>query len=365
MLAFLGSKKTSLAGVWDDPTASKCTICAAGFTLFFRKHHCRVCGKVVCAPCSKARQRLQSSRTGRLKRVCATCVASGALEAGRADSEEEGGGGGGGRAASAAPLVIDLVAGTGRATAADQRGADGSLPVTAAAVIESVRDKRGFYNWALFEATPEPPLLLVNAGTLSVAECRRYLLPDKTYCGLLRFAFGQGRERRAKIVFLAFTGAQAGVAMRTKFGNAKPYMKEALGTSSLDVQATHPLELDVESIVDKLKKIVGSGVAVEEGGGVGEGAGARAGAGGGGSGGGGSGRQASSAKLGEGEINVRSRRRARRPCVSPAYSHTRTHTLSPPARPHPYQFFSFPRFCLRWRRKSRLPAACLKRMRRT
>ena len=311
MLRFF-SKKTSEAGVWSAG-APACSICQTPFSLFFRQHHCRACGCVCCSTCSKARQRLRSSRTNRLKRVCISCVNSGVLLR-REDSEDsdsaEGAAGGGGaagsRRATAAPVVIDLVKGTGRATAADQ-ATGGELPVTAAAAIDSVRDKRGLYNWALFETTPEPPLLLVNAGTLSVAECRRYLLPDKTYCGLLRFAFGQGRERRVKIVFLTFVGATATVGKRALASNSKAFMKSALGASSWDVQATNPLELDVETILDKLKKIAGTGVSGVEAPSI-TGEGAAAGGGGGGGGGGAISRLPSrrgSATLGEDEITVR------------------------------------------------------------
>ncbi len=128
-------------------------------------------------------------------------------------------------------------------------------------------------------------------------QCRRYLLPDKTYCGLLRFAFGQGRERRVKIVFLTFTGAVVGVSLRARANTSKAFMKGALGPSSLDVQATNPLELDLDAIIDKLKKIAGSGVVgVEEAGGGARAPGGPATA---------PGRQASSAVVGEGDINVR------------------------------------------------------------
>ena len=40
--------------------------CGAAFTLFLRRHHCRVCGRVLCHPCSAARPR------GR--RVCRDCI---------------------------------------------------------------------------------------------------------------------------------------------------------------------------------------------------------------------------------------------------------------------------------------------------
>jgi len=38
-----------------------------------RKHHCRVCGRVVCARCSENRVKLQNSRSDKPVRVCTKC----------------------------------------------------------------------------------------------------------------------------------------------------------------------------------------------------------------------------------------------------------------------------------------------------
>ena len=37
----------------DDKTINNCYICKENFTLFFRKHHCRLCGRIFCYECSK------------------------------------------------------------------------------------------------------------------------------------------------------------------------------------------------------------------------------------------------------------------------------------------------------------------------
>lgn len=48
----------SFVPTWQaDNEASECAICHAQFTFFFRKHHCRMCGRVVCGKCSPTYER--------------------------------------------------------------------------------------------------------------------------------------------------------------------------------------------------------------------------------------------------------------------------------------------------------------------
>lgn len=77
----------------EDDRITNCTNCNKGFTLFLRKHHCRLCGKIFCYECSQHRANIPESllskdskvRTwndyiesvmgapGDLHRVCITC----------------------------------------------------------------------------------------------------------------------------------------------------------------------------------------------------------------------------------------------------------------------------------------------------
>ncbi|KAF0692374.1 Aste57867_16551 [Aphanomyces stellatus] len=54
--------------VWTD--GARCTLCYKAFSLFRYKHHCRLCGDVVCAHCSVVR----SSHAGSSVRACAACL---------------------------------------------------------------------------------------------------------------------------------------------------------------------------------------------------------------------------------------------------------------------------------------------------
>lgn len=51
------------APAWQkDEDVSQCPICESGFTWWYRKHHCRSCGKVTCADCSANQSLLPKAR---------------------------------------------------------------------------------------------------------------------------------------------------------------------------------------------------------------------------------------------------------------------------------------------------------------
>lgn len=65
----LGSK----APIWiPDLRATMCMICTCEFTLTWRRHHCRACGKVVCQTCSSNKHHLEYMKN-QLARVCDQC----------------------------------------------------------------------------------------------------------------------------------------------------------------------------------------------------------------------------------------------------------------------------------------------------
>ncbi|KAK6753190.1 hypothetical protein RB195_012656 [Necator americanus] len=64
------SKHTSRTWL-DDSAAVNCTSCGKVFTLTIRKHHCRVCGLIFCAPCSSKTAKIASHKNP--VRVCDSC----------------------------------------------------------------------------------------------------------------------------------------------------------------------------------------------------------------------------------------------------------------------------------------------------
>ncbi|XP_062928331.1 FYVE, RhoGEF and PH domain-containing protein 6 [Mobula hypostoma] len=65
----LGTK----APIWiPDPRATMCMVCTCDFTLTWRRHHCRACGKIVCQACSSNKFNLDYLKK-RPARVCDYC----------------------------------------------------------------------------------------------------------------------------------------------------------------------------------------------------------------------------------------------------------------------------------------------------
>ena len=63
------------APVWvADHDCHECMLCKNEFTVTRRRHHCRLCGCVVCGPCSKHREEITMGSTRRRERVCDRCV---------------------------------------------------------------------------------------------------------------------------------------------------------------------------------------------------------------------------------------------------------------------------------------------------
>ncbi|XP_067292459.1 FYVE, RhoGEF and PH domain-containing protein 6-like isoform X2 [Pseudorasbora parva] len=72
----IGAQLGTIAPIWiPDPRATMCMICTCEFTLTWRRHHCRACGKVVCQTCSSNKQPLKYLKNG-LARVCDLCFSA-------------------------------------------------------------------------------------------------------------------------------------------------------------------------------------------------------------------------------------------------------------------------------------------------
>lgn len=70
-----------------DAAATSCFLCASPYHLFFRRHHCRRCGRVVCGPCSTARSLLSLGPIP--LRVCDACKPSPGARKPRFSAAEE------------------------------------------------------------------------------------------------------------------------------------------------------------------------------------------------------------------------------------------------------------------------------------
>lgn len=78
--------------IWQQNNqAEHCAVCAQNFSIFNWRHHCRECGRIVCAACSKGRRNVVTSATVKkvsdevkvAQRVCVECLEDTLLVAGK------------------------------------------------------------------------------------------------------------------------------------------------------------------------------------------------------------------------------------------------------------------------------------------
>eukprot|EP00939_MAST-03C_sp_MAST-3C-sp1_P001427 g1427.t1 len=70
------SAKANALPFWtNDNESPVCLLCSAAFSLFLRRHHCRVCGRLVCDKCSQGRVKCKKG-SFKADRACDRCVVS-------------------------------------------------------------------------------------------------------------------------------------------------------------------------------------------------------------------------------------------------------------------------------------------------
>ncbi|KAM4534745.1 pleckstrin homology domain-containing family F member 1-like [Fundulus diaphanus] len=70
-----GQPNLTFARCWiPDQATQKCMCCLDKFTGINRRHHCRVCGFVVCNECSKGRGIIERIHPNKALRICKICI---------------------------------------------------------------------------------------------------------------------------------------------------------------------------------------------------------------------------------------------------------------------------------------------------
>ena len=56
-----------------DEDSNNCMICSKEFWLFLSKHHCRLCGNIICGDCSPNQVSIKELPTNGPQRICKMC----------------------------------------------------------------------------------------------------------------------------------------------------------------------------------------------------------------------------------------------------------------------------------------------------
>ena len=76
------SSDVTRAAAWQPDKSQNCcsiAVCGKKFTMMTRRHHCRMCGRLVCDECSKHRSVLVHIHATKKQRICNICVAKEAI----------------------------------------------------------------------------------------------------------------------------------------------------------------------------------------------------------------------------------------------------------------------------------------------
>lgn len=124
--------------------------------------------------------------------------------------------------------------------------------------LKSVAGPSGPWNWVFVLGHPEN-LPLVSGGAGSVDEMRDCMKQhdEEVMFGLLRMAFGVGRLRRIKHIFVQAIGEGVSAFQRGKLGANRPKMEKALNRfamTSVAVEITDPADFTVQDLIERVRQ---------------------------------------------------------------------------------------------------------------
>lgn len=73
-LSWKSAMTVSIQPLWESSALKSCHMCWKAFSPIRRQHHCRLCGRVVCAACSQFRAQVPWSASLGKERACGHCV---------------------------------------------------------------------------------------------------------------------------------------------------------------------------------------------------------------------------------------------------------------------------------------------------
>lgn len=120
--------------------------------------------------------------------------------------------------------------------------------------LRLVRSPTGALNWVLVR-NEGGVAALDDAGGGSVPELAKALADDAVQFGVVRMSFGAGRFRRTKWIFVHWLGPSCGALRRGRDNAALGSIRPALGPTSADLQADERQEMELEAVIDRVRRI--------------------------------------------------------------------------------------------------------------
>eukprot|EP00941_MAST-03F_sp_MAST-3F-sp1_P000505 g505.t1 len=123
-----------------------------------------------------------------------------------------------------------------------------------------VHETIGPFNWALYKASIDSvktgKMRLVNAGSLSVSEMRKFVDESEVMYGLLRMGFGQGKFRRTKWIGVWFVGSSVSAVKRGKINAVEGKLLKFVKPFTLRLRCHSVKELTTENFIEYIKRAI-------------------------------------------------------------------------------------------------------------
>ena len=135
---------------------------------------------------------------------------------------------------------------------------DVSDPALADAIIK-VRSDASPETFCTFGYEGKSKIVLKACGAGNAYSAVDDLADDAVSYSFLRITGTRDQESRTvKFVFLVYVGPSVGGMARGRVGGHKPYIKEMVGQSHVDIQTDDKSDLTEEAITTRLKKALGA-----------------------------------------------------------------------------------------------------------
>eukprot|EP01115_Flamella_aegyptia_P002267 TRINITY_DN136286_c0_g1_i1.p1 TRINITY_DN136286_c0_g1~~TRINITY_DN136286_c0_g1_i1.p1 ORF type:complete len:143 (-),score=56.75 TRINITY_DN136286_c0_g1_i1:105-533(-) len=123
---------------------------------------------------------------------------------------------------------------------------------------ENIRSDNNEQNWVFLQYEGNSTIGVGGSGSGGISELAANFSDDMCGYGYVRFTTGDSESKRAKFVFVAWTGDNARVMQKAKMSVHKANVKDVFREFAVEILASDPEDLDAENVKNTVIKAGGA-----------------------------------------------------------------------------------------------------------